>query len=155
MALYIKTDIVEAVEFEFMLVCSVPGCYECYDNLNGIPCASNSSSALPVKGGSILQSYGSYGTLGFFAIHTPTQGIVGVTNAHVVAVQAYVNSYFSLSINPPLTSVVSLSNRNPFFVPSSNGFNWFTGRYFARPININNSPSLPFADTIDAAIIGV
>lgn len=150
-----KTDVTEIVDLQY-LACSLPAeCYSCYDPVNAIPCATNYTGARPIKGGTPLQLYPGYGTLGFFAVHTPTQAIVGVTNAHVADIGSYYNTYTAPAWYITATTPYSFTNRIPLLVPNSSTYNIYGGVRFGLPIHINKSAPIPFIETIDAAIIGV
>lgn len=74
------TDVVK--EFNVSIV-PCDGYNECYDVTN----LENRTRVRPIKGGLSISktSSSATGTLGFIAKHTPTGGLVGVTNAHVLS----------------------------------------------------------------------
>jgi hypothetical protein len=89
----IKTDVHETGAIE-TLACN-PYCGQ----VAGPNSADNRAYTRPLKGGLSISSnntLGKVGTLGFIAVHTDTQALVGVTNNHVVIQDAFYTSERSL-----------------------------------------------------------
>ena len=154
-----KTDVNQLGEVRH-LACSLPStCYDCYDsNPNtGIPCATNSTANRPIKGGTIFQmGNGGYGTLGFFAIHTPTQAIVAITNAHVASLdERYMNAVTGGSVNNGQPSLYNYKNRRFLGVPYTNTYSPNSFTPFGLPAHIDTNSPPPYLNKIDAAMIGV
>ena len=86
----IKTDVVEFGS-PVPLACNA-SCFQCFPLSNF--CA-NRQQQRPIKGGIAISSQtktGTFGTLGFVAVDTQTQALVGVTNNHVVIRDAFYTS---------------------------------------------------------------
>ena len=150
-----KTDVTQLGGVKPM-ICSLPAsCYNCYDAVNGIPCATNASAARPIKGGTVFQMYGGYGTLGFFAVHTATQAIVAITNAHVADIQLYTNSYTGGARNYGAKSLSTFTKRYPLGVPTTNTWSWFNSTAFGMPANISKGFPPPFANKVDTAMVAI
>jgi hypothetical protein len=83
----VKTDVKELHSIE-LLVCN-PVCGQ----VAGPNSAANRALTRPLKGGLSITSTNtvtSVGTMGFIAVHTATNTLVGVTNNHVVIQDAYI-----------------------------------------------------------------
>jgi hypothetical protein len=152
-----KTDVNEIGEIKPM-ACSLPStCYDCYDGSPyGVPCATNASTARPIKGGTVFQVPGGYGTLGFFAVHTPTQAIVAITNAHVADILPYLNGVTGGPINRAAYSLSNYTKRAPLGVPRINQpFNRYNYTNFGMPAHIDKNAGPPYVNNIDAAMVAV
>lgn len=150
-----KTDVTELDDLRPM-VCSLPAsCYSCYDPVNAIPCATNASAARPIKGGTVFQLGGGYGTLGFFAVHTPTQAIVAITNAHVADIAPYFNPVTGGVYNSGKASLSSYTKRYPLGVPTTDTWSWGSSTPFGMPAHIDKESAPPFINTADTAMIAV
>jgi hypothetical protein len=83
------TDVVEVGKIQ-ALVCDPTTLANCYDWQANPP--ANQGTFRPLKGGVSLTSFNnitSVGTLGFIAVDTATQALVGITNNHVVIGNAF------------------------------------------------------------------
>lgn len=150
-----KTDVTELGDIKPM-VCSLPAsCYSCYDAVNAIPCAANASDARPIKGGTVFQTGGGYGTLGFFGVHTPTQAIVAITNAHVADIAPYFNPVTGGVYNCGMASLSNYTKRYPLGVPTTNTWSWGSSTPFGIPAHIDKESAPPFINTADAAMVAV
>lgn len=86
------TDVVQVGKVK-TLVCDSVTENNCYGWQTSAP--GNRGTVRPLKGGVSLGSYnnqGHVGTLGFIAVETTTQALVGVTNSHVVVLDAFYTS---------------------------------------------------------------
>lgn len=91
------TDVVEVGVIQ-ALACDSTTLNNCYGWQTVPP--GNRGTIRPLKGGVSLGSYnnqGKVGTLGFIAVDTATQALVGVTNNHVVVKDAFYTAYRNLS----------------------------------------------------------
>jgi hypothetical protein len=150
-----KTDVTELSDLRPM-TCSLPAnCYSCYDPVNAIPCATNASAARPIKGGTVFQTGGGYGTLGFFAVHVPTQALVAITNAHVADIAPYFNPVTGGVYNTGQPSLSNYTKRYPLGVPKTNTWSWSTSTPFGMPAHIDKESAPPFINTADAAMVAI
>lgn len=91
------TDVIEVGVVQ-TLACDSTTLANCYDWENVPP--GNRGTIRPLKGGISLGSYnnqGKVGTLGFIAVDTATQALVGITNNHVVVKDAFYTDDRNLS----------------------------------------------------------
>jgi hypothetical protein len=150
-----KTDVTELSDIRRMTCSLPPSCYSCYDATNGVPCATNRTANRPIKGGTVFQMSGSYGTLGFFAVHTPTQAIVAITNAHVADIAPYFNPVTGGVYNGGLPFLSRYTKRPPLGVPKTDAWSWYTYTPFGMPAHIDKESALPFVNKIDAAMVAI
>jgi len=98
-----STDVFEVGKI-IPLACSQSIIDNCYNWFNTAP--GNRGNIRPLKGGVSITSdknLGSVGTMGFIAVDTDSQALVGVTNNHVVIGDAFMTSQRSISgLNPVL-----------------------------------------------------
>lgn len=88
------TDVVEVGKIR-ILACDPTTLANCYDWQNPGTPPANRGTFRPLKGGVSLTSFNnvtSVGTLGFIAVDTATQALVGITNNHVVIGNAFYTS---------------------------------------------------------------
>lgn len=91
------TDVIEVGKIE-TLACDSLTLSNCY-GWESVP-PGNRGTIRPLKGGISLGSFnnqGKVGTLGFIAVDTATQALVGVTNSHVVVSDAFATADRNLS----------------------------------------------------------
>ena len=153
-----NTDVTELGNVK-PLACSLPStCYDCYDPnpYTANPCATNCTASRPIKGGTaFLMGGGSYGTLGFFAVHTPTQAIVAITNAHVASTEgAYYNAVTGGNANCGQYGLYKFTDRPFLGAPRIDGnINFYTN--FGLPAHVDTNSPPPYVNRIDAAMVAV
>lgn len=151
------TDVIEIFEPDKTLACDADTNSQCYgwlDNFWDADYIPNRITQRPLKGGTSLTYTGGFnqsvGTLGFIAVDSNTDSIVGVTNNHVIIGDAYL-----ATDRDPRGAVTSILNDQNFqtgepYAPvnATSDFIGKTKRYY--PIKPQ-----PYSNKIDAALVAV